>query len=91
MPTHFDQEDFEQNFPDNVDTFPTAIDHENYVDAILINSLINSIYAIEEYLITWKNNIEEPCNPNKDHVYGISNYTGNTLQISITVNAQGAI
>jgi hypothetical protein len=91
MPTHFDPEDFEQNFPTSADVFPTAVDHDNYVDALLFNSLGASIEAIEDYLILWKTNLEAPCNPITEHVYGVSSYTGSTLQISIDVSAQASV
>jgi hypothetical protein len=58
MPTHFEEEDFEQNFPDGEDVYPLPLDHENFIDAIFLNSLAASIVAIEGYLITYKENIE---------------------------------
>lgn len=58
MPIHFDPGEFEHNFPTSADVFPTAEDNEDFIDAILFNSLMASIDAIEGYLILWKENIE---------------------------------
>ena len=58
MPTHLDPADFEQNFPTSEDVFPEAVDNDNYIDALLFNSLAASIEAIESYLILWKTSIE---------------------------------
>lgn len=85
MPIHFDPADFEKNFPTSPDVFPIAVDHDNFVDAILFNSLGESIEAIEDYLIQWKTNLEAPCNPITAHVYGFSSYTGNVLEITSSV------
>jgi hypothetical protein len=58
MPTHFTTLDFDQDFPDAADGFPTAVDNENFIDAVFFNALAWSIQAIESYLITYKETIE---------------------------------
>lgn len=55
---HFEEADFEANFPTSADVFPTAQDNVNYLDAVLFNYLATSILAIEAYLIEYKENIE---------------------------------
>lgn len=55
---HFEDEDFEANFPAASDVFPTAQDNVNYLDAVLFNYLATAILAIEDYLILYKENIE---------------------------------
>lgn len=58
MPTHITEDDFEKNFPASSDVLPTLVDKENYIDAVTLNALGDSILAVEDYLITYKTNIE---------------------------------
>jgi len=58
MPEHLTEGDFEENFPAAEDVFPTVQDNENYLDAIVFNKLSAGIVSVEDYLITYKANIE---------------------------------
>ncbi|TRZ85017.1 hypothetical protein D4R89_12945 [bacterium] len=58
VPTHLSEGDYLKAFPPNLDAFPTVINEEHYIDAWILNSVFNSLLATEQYLITWKENIE---------------------------------
>ena len=58
MTVHLIEGNFDKNFPTAADEFPTPIDDVNFIDAWLFNTAFNSLIEIEEYLITYKANIE---------------------------------
>lgn len=60
IPTHLIESNYDKNFPAAVDEFPTVINEEHYIDAWLLNSVFNSLIETEEYLLTYKDNIESP-------------------------------
>ena len=58
MPTHIVEGDFEDHFPESADVFPTVEDNENYLDAVIFNKFRERLLAVENYLITYRVNIE---------------------------------
>ncbi len=60
MAVHLIEGNFDKNFPVATDEFPIAVDDVNFIDAWLFNTAFNSLTEIEEYLITFKANIEAP-------------------------------
>ena len=68
IPTHLIEGDYPKAFPPDLDSFPTPINEEHYIDAWLLNSVFNSLLATEQYLIDHQGNIEAPLG---DDVLGI--------------------
>jgi len=55
---HIQEGDYSKNFPPAMDNFPTVINEQHYIDAWLLNTVFNSILAMETYLIAFRENIE---------------------------------
>jgi len=58
IPTHLTDTDYDKNFPPDLDEFPTVINEQHYIDAWILNTVFNSLLAVEQYLIDYKDNIE---------------------------------
>ena len=57
---HLIEGDYPKEFPPGLDEFPTVIDEEHFIDAWMLNSVYNSLLALEQYLLNYKENIEAP-------------------------------
>lgn len=59
-PIHLDEDDYPKSFPLGLDSFPSPVNDEHFIDAWLFNNLFSSLEATEQYLIDHRINIEAP-------------------------------
>jgi hypothetical protein len=59
-PIHLAEDDYPKLFPAALDSFPTPVNDEHYIDAWLFNTLFNSLLTMEQYLIAHRSAIEAP-------------------------------
>jgi hypothetical protein len=71
VPVHLIEGDYPKEFPSDLDSFPTVLDNEHYIDAWLLNSAFSSLSAIEGYLIGWRGNIERPLGTDIEGYNGV--------------------
>ena len=51
--THLIAGNYPKAFPPALDSFPTVTNEEHYIDAWILNSVFNSLLAIEQFLLDY--------------------------------------
>lgn len=53
IPVHLNKDSFPKAFPPALDSFPTVTNEEHYIDAWILNSVFNSLLALEQFLLDY--------------------------------------
>ena len=53
IPTHLIEGNYPKAFPPALDSFPAVTNEEHYIDAWILNSVFNSLRALEQFLLDY--------------------------------------